>query len=79
LAAAVAWALPSLAYACPVCFNAKDEAGRVAFLGTTLFLTALPLILIGGVIYWVVSRSAAADVAEPPPASEPVEDPRLGA
>jgi hypothetical protein len=70
--------VPSLAYACPVCFDAKNEAGRVAFLGTTVFLTALPLLLIGGVIYWVASRSAE-DVDSEPPGGEPVEEPRRGA
>jgi hypothetical protein len=70
---ALASAVPSLAHACPVCFSAKDEAGRLAFLGTTLFLTALPLLLIGGVIYWVASRSAA-EVDSEPGSAEPTEE-----
>ena len=72
------WALPSVAFACPVCFSAKDEAERVAFLGTTVCLTALPLIMIGAAIYWLASRSVEADDVEPPP-TDPVEEPRLGA
>jgi hypothetical protein len=46
----------SLARACPVCFSAKDEAQRQAFFDTTIFLTLLPLVVIGGFIYWVARR-----------------------
>jgi hypothetical protein len=49
-------ASPALALACPVCFSAKNEATRIAFLGTTVFLTALPLFLIGGVGLWLARR-----------------------
>ena len=65
LALPLAW-LPSLARACPVCFAAQDEAQRIALLGTTVFLTALPLLLIGGVIFWLATRSAQDDRPEPP-------------
>jgi hypothetical protein len=50
-------ATASVAQACPVCFSAKDEAQRQAFFDTTIFLTLLPLAMIGGVIYWVGRRS----------------------
>jgi hypothetical protein len=40
-----------------VCFSAKDEAQRQAFFDTTIFLTLLPLLLIGGFIYWVARRT----------------------
>lgn len=46
----------AVARACPVCFSAKDEAQRQAFFDTTIFLTLLPLALIGGFIYWAVRR-----------------------
>jgi len=78
LTAAVAWALPSVAYACPVCFAAQNEAARVAFLATTVFLTASPVLMVGGVIYWLVSRSEAASEVEPA-TTEAVEETRLGA
>jgi hypothetical protein len=55
-------ATPAVALACPVCFNAKDDAARVAFLATTVFLTALPLLLIGGVISWLARRAAEAEL-----------------
>jgi hypothetical protein len=49
-------ACPALAWACPVCFSVKNEATRIAFLGTTVFLTALPLVLMGGVGVWLAKR-----------------------
>jgi hypothetical protein len=72
-AAGLVLASPTLALACPVCFNAKDDAARVAFLATTVFLTALPLLMIGGVVMWLTRRAAAADQAyvEPSPELEP--------
>ena len=88
LAAACAFAtvsaLPSLAYACPVCFAAQNEAARIAFLGTTVFLTALPVLMIGAVIYWLASRSAEEPEAESTSATSTApevatDDARLGA
>lgn len=64
---------PALAWACPVCFSAKNEANRIAFLGTTVFLTALPLVLAGSVIYWLAERSAA-QAAEDEAQLAPSED-----
>jgi hypothetical protein len=54
----------STAYACPVCFSAKDEAQRQAFFDTTIFLTLLPLLMIGGVIFWVARRSRQLDAED---------------
>ena len=71
-------ALPSLAYACPVCFAAQSEAARVAFLATTVFLTAAPVLMIGGVIYWLASRSTEEPDAESA-APEAADETRLGA
>lgn len=55
-AVAAVIASPALAWACPVCFSVKNEATRIAFLGTTVFLTALPLVLMGGVGVWLAKR-----------------------
>ena len=52
-AAAVA---PDLAHACPVCFDATDE-NRQAFLVTTVFLTLLPLGMVGGAGLWLRHRA----------------------
>ena len=40
------------------------DASRVAFIATTGFLTFLPLVLIGAVVWWVRSRFAAAEREE---------------
>lgn len=56
--------LSSAAYACPVCFSAKDEAQRQAFFDTTVFLTLLPLAMIGGVIYWIGRRVRKLDLEQ---------------
>ena len=40
------------ALACSVCFSGRDET-RVAYLGTTLFLTIPPLVAAGAAAYWV--------------------------
>lgn len=43
--------LAGAAHACPVCFSATD-GNRMAFLGTTVLLSLLPLgMLAGGVLY----------------------------
>ena len=68
VATAAVLASPALALACPVCFQAKDEASRIAFLATTVFLTALPLLMIGGVVMWLSKRVQAADQNDDPPA-----------
>lgn len=46
-------AFPGSALACPMCFSAKNEAGRVAYLATTGVLSFLPLIVIGSTILLV--------------------------
>jgi high-affinity Fe2+/Pb2+ permease len=47
----------SLAWGCPVCFSAKNDENRVAFIVTTAFLTFLPLGLIGGGVWWLRRRA----------------------
>ena len=48
--------LPDLAFACPVCFDARDE-NRQAFLATTVFLSLFPLGMVATVGLWVRKRS----------------------
>ena len=48
---------PRIVLACPVCMGGRDDATRTAFLLTTLFLTVLPLALIGGVVWWLTRRA----------------------
>ena len=52
--------LPEVAYACPVCFDARDE-NRQAFLVTTAFLSLLPLGMVAGAGLWLRKRSRELD------------------
>jgi flagellar biogenesis protein FliO len=49
-------ALPALALACPVCGTPTNSATRDAYVGSTIFLSLLPLSLIFGLIGWAVWR-----------------------
>ena len=46
------------AWACAVCTDPNDMA-RASFILTTLLLTGLPLVFIGGGVWWLRRRSAA--------------------
>ena len=46
---------PALAFACPVCFSA-NEANRLAYTTTFVFLTVLPLISVGAIVWWIRKR-----------------------
>lgn len=48
--------LPRAAEACAVCSPAQDEPVREAFLVTTIFLSVLPLFLVGGFAWWLRRR-----------------------
>lgn len=69
-AAALIVTSPALAEACAVCGAARSEASRDAFIATTVFMTLLPLLAIGGVVLWL--RRRARRLAEPSVA--PAED-----
>ena len=58
---AVAWAA-DFAYACPSCASPLEE-NRQAFVDTTVFLTVLPLMMMGGFIWWLRRRMRAMDDA----------------
>lgn len=51
--------LPNAAFACSVCFDARDEV-RVGYLMTTGVLSLLPLALIAGTAYWLWRASSVA-------------------
>ncbi len=63
-AAAIALAVlllhPVAASACPVCFNAREEA-RIAYIVTAGLLTLLPFALVGGFAAYVRARSRERD------------------
>jgi len=60
-AVAVAW-LADLAYACPSCASPLEE-NRQAFVDTTVFLTVVPLMMMGGFIWWLRRRIRAMEDA----------------
>lgn len=66
--------LPRVAYACPVCFYTENDANRVAYLVTAIFMTALPFVVVGGILLWVVRRARAADAQVTPGDSVPVQE-----
>nr|PZN26048.1 MAG: hypothetical protein DIU78_08795 [Pseudomonadota bacterium] len=48
------WA--AAAAACPVCFSARNADNRAAFVETTIFMSALPLVLVGAFLWWAARR-----------------------
>lgn len=77
VAALVAWLEPALARACPVCFSAT-EANRDAYLGGTIFLSLLPLALLGGLALLIRYRARAVDAAAQTEASLPERPSTVG-
>ncbi len=80
---------PRLAAACAVCFTGRADETRIAFLATTGLLSALPILLIGSLVWWLRRRahhirdeheraSAAVDgtLRGPSPSDEPVANRR---
>jgi len=59
---AVTWAPAALA--CSVCFDANGER-RLAFLGTTIFLTLTPLAFVFAVVWWLRRRARMLDAIPP--------------
>ena len=50
--------LPTVADACAVCVGGNEE-NRIAFIVTTIFLTIVPLIVIGGTVRWAQKKAEA--------------------
>jgi hypothetical protein len=69
-AAVLVTAVPNAAWACPLCLGSMSEANRLAFLGTMVLLTSLPVIMIGGLIFWIAKRASAADLEATPPEAD---------
>jgi len=57
-AALAVWLAPAVALACPVCFD-QDAPARDAYLATTIFLSLVPLALIGGLAFVLHRRAKA--------------------
>jgi len=51
------WLVPKMAAACAVCFTGRADETRIAFLVTTVLLSALPILLIGSLVCWLRRRA----------------------
>lgn len=56
LAASASLAVPSLARACAVCMSGREDDVQFAFLATTGLLSVLPLLFVGGLVWWLRRR-----------------------
>ena len=63
-AAAFALALPHVAHGCAVCGALTDERTRKAIFNATVFMSLLPLAVIGLGLWWFARRAGAAVSAE---------------
>ncbi|HZP43431.1 MAG TPA: hypothetical protein VFD84_18230 [Candidatus Binatia bacterium] len=63
VAAALAVLAPAAALACPVCFSASSARTLATYVATAAAMTALPLLIVGGLALWVRRRLRTA--AEP--------------
>jgi hypothetical protein len=71
--AMLAWLLPGIAHACPMCFGGNNQ-NQDAFLYGSLFLMIVPVVSIGSLLYWAYRRTRALEEKEkgpPPPAKAP--------
>ena len=48
--------LPGVASACAVCFTGKEDDTRIAFGLMTAFMTVMPFVICGGVLWWLRGR-----------------------
>jgi len=55
--------IPASAFACPVCFSGSPKI-RMAFFGTTILLSLLPLGMIGAGVAWLKRLGGGAWAAE---------------
>lgn len=56
-------ALPGVAQACPVCFDAQGSA-RVAYFNTTILLSLLPLAFMGAIALYIRARLRAQETED---------------
>ncbi|MDP2956377.1 MAG: hypothetical protein Q8N53_08140 [Longimicrobiales bacterium] len=48
--------LPDVGHACAVCFDPREE-NRLAFLATAIFMSLVPLGMVGGLGLWLRKRA----------------------
>ncbi len=69
--------LPAVATACSVCTAGRDEENQTAFLLSTVFMSLLPLIAIGTLVYvlWRRYQKLEAETMASSPAARPRTQP----
>lgn len=50
---------PRASEACSKCLSGRSEATKLAYILTTVFMSALPLLAIGGGAWWLARRARA--------------------
>jgi arginine exporter protein ArgO len=60
-AVALSLLAPEITQACTVCIGGAEEEVRKAFIITTAFLTACPLLMVGALVWWLRRTLRAAD------------------
>ena len=53
--------VPAPAFACPVCGLAGSGETNGAYFVMTIIMSGLPLVMIGGVVFWIYRRSSSDD------------------
>ena len=70
-AALLALVLPEVASACPMCMAGQGGGTQRAFALGSLFLSVLPLAVIGGAVWYLRRRARALAAAAPPTDAAP--------
>jgi hypothetical protein len=52
---------PRVGEACSQCLSGRSEATKLAYLLTTVFLSVLPPLVVGGFVWWLVRRARAVE------------------
>lgn len=61
LCVAALLAAPRAAGACSVCTTGREDENQLAFILTTIFMSITPLLVVGGVVFFIVRRVRAAE------------------
>jgi uncharacterized membrane protein YphA (DoxX/SURF4 family) len=72
----VAW--PGVVRACSVCFVGRGEETRAAFLNTTIVLSLLPLLAVGGMVWWLMRRVRALEAITEDGAATSADSAKIG-
>ncbi len=74
LVAILVTAVPAVARACPVCFDANEQ-NRAAFIVTTILLSTLPLAMVGVIVLWIRDSARGPEAGERSTSGAPASDP----